>query len=894
MPRQNALNVSLVSGRASTPLRAGPRGLAAPINGSAPRARRRLVSTFLQWVQARRNWLLAAVALVIGLLLIVAVRDVLREVRYEEVVAAIRETAAPQIVLALLATLASYLLLTGYDRSALQYVGAAVPYRITAPTAFIAFALANNVGFGMLTGGAVRMRLYGAAGVEAGAISRAIGFIAAAFGIGLVSVGAAAILWSADDAAPIVHLPAPALRAAAIVVLAAVAVLLWRCALGRPLRLGRGRGRSLPLPSLGLAARQLAYSVGDIAASASTLWLLLPADSVSLPVFIGFYAIAIVLGMVSHVPGGLGVFEAVILVALAGHVPPEKLAGALVLYRLIYYVTPLALALALLSAYELRRARASPVGRAAESLSPLLLAAFTFVVGIMLLVSGVTPATNEANNLLAAHVPLPLVEASHFLGSVAGLSLLLVARGMLLRLDAAWWAGVVLAAISFVLAVPKGFALSEAAVLAFLLAVLLLSRRQFTRRASLLADVFSGRWLLAVAAALVAITWLLFFVYQDIDYAHDLWWRFELNAEAPRALRALVGVALLLLMFALRALLRPPPPALAAPTVADLDHAERIIRAQDFAEAGVALLGDKYLMFSESGRSFVMFGVRGRSWVALFDPFGPQNERAELVWRFLDRARRSGGRASFYQVHSQTLPLYLDAGLRLFKLGEDAFVHLADFSLKGSRRGSLRHAVNRADRDGLTFAVIPSAEVHPLLPDLRRISDAWLAEHNVAEKRFSIGSFDAEYVCRQPVAVIYQNSAIVAFATLMTTATLADASIDLMRYSPAAPPGTMDVLFVKLMLYFQAAGYRRFDLGMAPLSGMAQHPLAPRWHRAARLLFRHGEHFYNFRGLRTFKEKFDPEWEPRYLASQGGMTPLLVLTDVAAMIAGGLKAVLVK
>ena len=134
----------------------------------------------------------------------------------------------------------------------------------------------------------------------------------------------------------------------------------------------------------------------------------------------------------------------------------------------------------------------------------------------------------------------------------------------------------------------------------------------------------------------------------------------------------------------------------------------------------------------------------------------------------------------------------------------------------------------------------------------------------------------------------------VAFASLMTTEIKEEASVDLMRHLPDAPRGTMDFLFARLMLYFQDQGFKRFCLGMAPLSGMAEHPLAPAWHRVGRLLFAHGENFYNFQGLRSFKEKFDPVWEPRYLTAAGGLGPLIALTDVAALISGGLRGVISK
>ncbi len=836
-------------------------------------------------------WLVGAVVLIVGVLMFDALRGLMAELSYAALVDAVVATRPSAIVLAVLAAAVSYASLTGYDHSSLRYVGAGVPYGIVARTAFIAYALSNTVGLGVLTGGAVRMRLYGAAGVEAGLITRAIAFNALAFGLGITVVGAAALLWGATAVAPVAHMPTSLLQAIAAAILLATAWLLFLCRDGRPRRLF---GWSLRLPSTPLAVQQLVYSAIDIASSAAVLWLLLPSGSVDFPAFVGFYAIAVVLGVISHVPGGLGVFEAIMLVALGGRVPTEALAGALVLYRLIYFVLPLLLALGMLVLSELRGGAAASVTRAAASLAPLLLAAYTLVVGIMLLVSGVTPASDETIDLLALDVPLVVLEASHFLGSVAGLALLFVARGMLQRLDAAWWAGLVLAGMSLLFSLPKGIAISEAALLAFLVVALALSRKQFTRRASLLAQPLTGGWLLAVLAILAALTGLLFFAYQDVEYRHELWWEFEFDGHASRSLRALVAVALITFALALRQLLRPPQTALAAIDAVALEKAAAIVSHQDFAEACLALMGDKHFLFSDSGRAFVMFGRRGRSWISLSDPVGPQEEWPELVWRFLETARESGGRASFYQVRPQALPIYLDAGLQLLKLGEEAHVRLPEFSLKGKARANLRSGVNRAEREGLSFEMVPVEQVPSVLADIRAISDAWLGEHNTAEKSFSLGAFNDAYVLRQPVALVCKGPQRVAFATLLCTARKVEVSVDLMRHLPDVPRGTMDFLFASLMLHFQAEGYQRFGLGMAPLSGMAEHPLAPNWHRFGRMLFAHGEHFYNFQGLRAFKEKFDPVWEPRYLVCPGGIAPLIVLTDVAALIAGGLKGVLAK
>jgi len=207
----------------------------------------------------------------------------------------------------------------------------------------------------------------------------------------------------------------------------------------------------------------------------------------------------------------------------------------------------------------------------------------------------------------------------------------------------------------------------------------------------------------------------------------------------------------------------------------------------------------------------------------------------------------------------------------------------------------LRHGVNRAEREGLSFDIVAVEQLPPLLDELRAVSDAWLAEHDTREKSFSLGGFEDEYILRQPVAVIRRQQQIIAFATLMCPQeSRVEAAIDLMRQLPDAPPGTMDFLFAKLMLHFKEQGFQRFGLGMAPMSGMKDHQLGSRWQRFGRMLFLHGGRFYNFRGLRSFKDKFDPVWEARYLVSKGGLAPIFAFTDTAALISGGLKGAIGK
>ena len=223
-----------------------------------------------------------------------------------------------------------------------------------------------------------------------------------------------------------------------------------------------------------------------------------------------------------------------------------------------------------------------------------------------------------------------------------------------------------------------------------------------------------------------------------------------------------------------------------------------------------------------------------------------------------------------------------------------AFVPLQTFSLEGSSRKGLRHTYNKASKEGMAFRIASTEEVPALLSQLKQISDSWLAEKNTREKGFSLGAFDEIYLAHFPVALLEREGKILAFANLWTTGTKTELSIDLMRHLPEAPRSVMEYLFICLMLWGKEQGYQRFSLGMAPFSGLEAHVLAPLWAKLGAFLFRHGEHFYNFRGLREYKDKFDPVWEPKYLAGPRGLALPAILANTASLISGGLKGVISK
>ena len=187
--------------------------------------------------------------------------------------------------------------------------------------------------------------------------------------------------------------------------------------------------------------------------------------------------------------------------------------------------------------------------------------------------------------------------------------------------------------------------------------------------------------------------------------------------------------------------------------------------------------------------------------------------------------------------------------------------------------------------------MIPPERVASVIDEIERISNDWLVKcAGEQEKGFSVAAFHRDYVLSQPVALLRQDGEAVAFATVMTTELSEEVTIGLMRHKPgAASRYAMEYLFIRLIQSFRDQGYRSLCLGMVPLSGLRAHRLAPHWHRVARVVWSLGRRFYNFQGLRTFKGKFDPLWEPRYLAASGWFGPYLALIDIVALIGGGMR-----
>ena len=823
----------------------------------------------------------------------------LRNYHYRDVIQYLREIPLPAVFVAVLLMVIAHFNYTLYDTLACRYLGINLPYSKTGLAGFLVYAISNNTGMAGLGGSTIRYRFYTSWNISPLDIAKIVLFCGWSLWLGLLILCGTIFLVLPPAIPGQFRIPFSTVRPLGFIALAPVLAYLFMVFIRKnPVRI---RGWEMPIPKPKFLLAQILIGTMDWILGCAVLYSLMPLDRpLHFPAFLGLFLLGNIAGIISQIPGGLGVFETVIILGMGKAVTLDKVLGSLLLYRGIYYLLPLVVASLFIGLHEWREHRKHlkelglALSRWAPAVVPHVLAFSTFVAGAILLFSGATPSIKGRLEILDRFLPLPILEASHFLNSLAGVGLLLLARSLQRRLDAAFYLTILLLSGGIVFSIFKGFDYEEAIILFLMLASLLPCRHYFFRRSSLLSQPFSPGWFMAVLIVLACSIWLGLFTHKHVNFSSDLWWRFTLLGNAPRFMRATVGAVCLALIFSLVRLLRYPRYIAPHTAEEDLERAKPIIASFPETYPYLALLGDKSFLFSESGNAFLMFGVKDRSWVAFKDPVGPREEYDELLWNFREMCDRNSGWPVFYEISHRFMECYIDQGLTLLKIGEEGYVPLDDFSLEGSKHKDLRQACNHLAREGFSFELVPPEKVHGMIEELRRISDEWLASKNTHEKGFSLGFFHEDYLKALPVGIVRWREKVIAFANILATSAREELSIDLMRYRSDVPHGVMDFLFAQIMIWGKAEKYKRFNLGMAPFAGLETRALAPVWNRLAGYLYRHGEHFYNFQGLRKYKDKFDPEWEGRYLAYPGGFALPRILVNIASLISGSLAKIVMK
>jgi phosphatidylglycerol lysyltransferase len=431
----------------------------------------------------------------------------------------------------------------------------------------------------------------------------------------------------------------------------------------------------IDLPGPRMALAQTVLATVDVAATAAIFYALLPpAEGLTFLRFVGVYLAAYAAGIAAHVPGGLGVFDGAIMLGLAPYMPAAEVVGALLVFRLYYYIVPLFVAGFLFVGFELgqRRGvltRVTALGRGTESLEVPAMASLVALAGALLLFMGALPVRGTA---VEAWAGATAAIASHFAASVVGSLLLVMAYGLIRRLSIAWAGSLLLLLNAAAVAWLRGeswWLWGSLLVLAALLAAL---RSAFYRDARLTREPLSDQALVPLVAVAVCGISLALVAYSGGRFSEESWWEVVLSRDAPSSLRFTVGLTGVLLLVAMARLLRPARLGV----VGWDDAARRRLRSLGAlapAQADGAVFGEK----ERAGFAFLK---RGKVWLALGDPAGERQDAISAIWRFRDVCERAGVDAAFWRVGPDLLRVYEDIGLTAVPLaapGEEAKLFLA-------------------------------------------------------------------------------------------------------------------------------------------------------------------------------------------------------------------------
>lgn len=814
----------------------------------------------------------------------------------------IKQFAPSKILLAVLLTLVSYLLLTLYDYLAIRELKSPLSYQQVAPVSFLAFTFSNTIGFSLLTGTSIRYKFYSELGLSGNNITQVVLACSVTFFLGLFFIcGLALINFPAEQLS---DLPLPTWffslnRVIGILMLLGVISyfvfsLMWKRSI-------QFRGFELAPPIFSLSLKQFLVSSIDWIVVGTLFYSLLPeVDGLSYLQVLSIFFVANAIGVLAHVPGGIGVFETVVTVTLSQYLPAEQILSSVIIYRLMYYIVPFILALmyfvaTLVLTNKDKFSKLNVNLQIVRQLLPPLLSISVFGVGLVLLLSVVNPSIIHKYHWLGEIVPLPIVELSSLILSASAILLLLLSHGLFKRYQKAFELTQKLLLVAMVFIVLKGAQWQISLALGLIYLLMLPCEQVFYRQGSIVGIKYSFGWALSLAAALFLMMWVLFFAYQDVDYDHSLWFTFSQDSHVSRALRGGAVALVILLIFAFRYVLAMRRPQTRLLDEHTLSCAMDIVANAPSSHGFLALVQDKSLLFNEDNDAFLMYARAGHCWVVMGDPIGNPDKFDDLLWQFRELCDAYDGWPVFYQVTQRYLPHFLEQGLSLYKLGEEAIVPLAEFDLQSSKYRSLRQSHAKALREGLRFKIIEASEVKALLPTLEVISSSWLKAKQGREKGFSVGYFSAAYLCATPMALVYLNDELVAFSNVWASAAKIEFSVDLMRYEPSlSGSNIMDFLFTELLLWGKQQGYQQFNLGMAPMSGLTDRALVPFWTKLAKTVYKKGNKFYNFQGLRRYKDKFNPRWEAKYLICYGGLSLPVVVGSLVTLTSRGTTGVFKK
>lgn len=622
------------------------------------------------------------------------------------------------------------------------------------------------------------------------------------------------------------------------------------------------------------------------------LWLL----AIILKIHIQFidlfpiFVVAACAGIVSMIPGGIGSFDLVFIwgTQYLG-IQDEKVILLLALYRIGYFFIPFIIgALLFLKEYwdKWNKSWGNLPNIFIQRMSHLVLTVLVFVSGLILLLSAALPGIIERLKVVEEILSLPIMNLSYQLSVSTGFVLLGLSRGIQYKVKRVYHLTIVVLSFAALFSLFKGFDYEEAIFLIAVALILRVSKGRFYRESYVLTwgkMTFDIMLILIITFMYLLIGYLnlpsstinipaKLIPYVITDY-HDLFYS------------ALIGLVIALFIFTIGYFIKKSQKwKMEFSNDQEEKIYEHINKYHGHVLTHLIFLHDKYVFWNQKNNVLFSFQKYADKIVILGDPIGEKSEFSSAIEELLYISDLHGYTPVFYQVSNHMLPLLHENGFDFFKLGEEAFVDLDDFSFSGKKMKGFRTVKNKFERENYIFEVIKPPFSNQLLNELKEISDKWL--NGRKEKGFSLGFFDEEYLNKSSIAILKENGEhVIAFTSLMPAYDNDEIiSIDLMRFQPGSPSGTMDFIFLSLFEWAKGRGFKQFNIGMAPLSNVGISKFSFFSEKVAAQIYLHGHFFYHFQGLRKFKEKYGVSWIPKYLAYRKKSSLPITMTQVTLLI----------
>ena len=586
---------------------------------------------------------------------------------------------------------------------------------------------------------------------------------------------------------------------------------------------------------------------------------------------IPIFLIASCAGIVSMIPGGVGSFDLVFLWGTQSlGIADEKVLFLLILYRVGYFVLPfLVSALLFVKEYWNRWNQSwdDLPNVIFQKLSHMLLTILVFLSGVVLLLSASVPGILSRLKIAQEFLSSPIMHVSHQMTVAAGFILLGLCRGIKYKVKRAYQLCLIVLSSSALFSIFKGLDYEEAIFLLIVAVLLVASKKQFYRESNVLTW---GIVLFDLAAVTIITVMYVLIGYVNLPTA---------KIHIPAALQeyiitdyrdlfysAVIGILIAIVIFYIGYFIRAPKKM---EKLLSSEQEERIknhlMTYKGTEYSHLIFLHDKFVHWNKEGTVLFSYQIYADKTVVLGDPVGNETDFLPAIQEFLEMADRHGYTPVFYEINNKIFPPLHEHGYSFFKLGEEAFVDLDKFSLAGKGMKGRRAVKNKFERENFTVEIVNPPYSRELMNELQEVSTKWLQGR--AEKGFSLGFFNEHYLNTSNIAVLRGTEGVIGFASVMPMYDNGErVSVDLMRFKPGAPSGTMDFIFLSLFEWAKAEGYRVFNMGMSPLSNVGKSRYSFLSEKIAAQIFLHGQHFYHFKGLKNFKLKYADFWEPKYIA----------------------------